>query len=338
MADRDPSTGDLGAEVATFAALLVQRDSSNAKRLALQLLDGGVPLSRLFTELVAPAQAEVGDRWHRNELSVAAEHAATAVADDVVSALTVIGDSPVGRPHVVLACAEGEWHVLPARLTAESLRSEGFSVTFLGPSTPARHLPGFLEDVRPDVLAVSCSTALSLDGVLRFVHVAHDAGVPVIAGGRGLSVAQRAYTLGVDLWAPDAAAAGDVLRQPLPRALREPTADTGGAMALAPAIGGWVERALVALADRFPALAHYDDEQLARTREDFGYIIHFIQAAILLRDSDVFHEFTDWLRLLLEARGVPAAAFRLSLEALTATRPESAPAALLDSAQVRMST
>jgi hypothetical protein len=266
-------------------------------------------------------------------------HAATAVADDVVSALTSIGAAaPTDQRHVVLACAEGEWHVLPARLTAESLRSEGFTVTFLGPSTPARHLRGFLEDVRPDVLGVSCSTALSLDGVLGFVQVAHDAGVPVIAGGRGLPTAARAYTLGVDLWAPDAVVAGDVLRQPLPRSLRTPTANVGGALALAPEISGWVERAMVALAERFPGLARYDDEQLARTREDFGYIVHFIQAAVLLREDEVFHEFARWLRQLLEARGVPARALHLSFEALAATRPETLPVGtLLGTAQDRLS-
>src|SRR3712207_7094162 len=42
------------------------------------------------------------------------------------------------RGHVVVACLDGEWHALAARIVAEVLRVHGWRVTFLGASVPAR--------------------------------------------------------------------------------------------------------------------------------------------------------------------------------------------------------
>jgi len=307
--------------VATLVEHLVGRDVVGATSIALDLLDEGASPVQILADLIGPAQEEIGERWHRNEVTVADEHAATAIAEHVVASLTSIRHPQPQGPHVVLAGAEGEWHVLPARLVAESLRSEGFHVSFLGPSMPARHLRSFIDSARPDVLAVSCATALSLDGVVAFVQVAHDAGIPVLAGGRAIPTERRARTLGADLWAADAVAAAYVLRQELPRHLTEPTADTGGAMELGIDSVRWVERAMSILAERFPQIAAYDADQIDRTREDFGHIISFIQAAVLVRDDGLFHEFVLWLRDLLEARGVPAPVLAVSLEALRDARP-----------------
>lgn len=185
--------------VAAMADHLFARDLVGAKVLALQLLGLGIEIGALLTHLIAPAQAVVGERWHRNEASVADEHGATAVADALVTVLTAVPPRSPRGPHVVVACAEGEWHLLAARLVAETLRDGRYDVTFLGPSMPAAHLGRFLEATTPDVLAVSCSTALAFEGVASFVIVAHGLGVPVLAGGRALGPDDhRATLLGAD--------------------------------------------------------------------------------------------------------------------------------------------
>jgi methanogenic corrinoid protein MtbC1 len=324
---RDPVT------VASLVDLLVARDGIGATALALDLVDGGTAPAGILVDVLGPAQEEIGERWHRNELTVADEHAATAIAEQVVGSLTSFRHPHPEGPHIALAGAEGEWHVLPPRLLAESLRADGFHVSFLGPSMPARHLRSFIDTARPDVLAVSCTTPLSLDGVVAFVQVAHDAGIPVLAGGRAIPTERRARALGADLWAPDAAGAGRLLREGLPQRLAEPSADTGGAMALGIDATRWVERSMVALAESFPPMADYDGEQIDRTREDLRHIISFVQAATLVHDDGLFHEFVLWLRDLLEARGVPRVALALSLEALARARPDDgAVVRLLDEA------
>jgi methanogenic corrinoid protein MtbC1 len=324
------------ARVEEFTEQVACRDLGGATRLALRLADEGAPVADLLGGLVSAAQIEVGERWHRNQINVADEHAATAVSDAVVTVLTATASPPVTGPEVVVVCAENEWHLLAARLTAEVLRADGCAVTFLGGSVPAVHLAGFLQGARPDVLAVSCSTPLALLGVLSCAQVAHDLGIPVIAGGRALgSDERRARVLGADLWAPDAATGAELLRDPLPAANRIPTADVGGAMEIALHREAMVDKAMADLAVRFPGFGRFDDAQRDRTREDFAYILRFAEAAVLTGDGRLFAEFVDWLDRLLAARGLPPSVLNLSLEILTDTAV-SLPAvtSLLTSAQV----
>lgn len=322
-------------DVALLVEHLLRRDAVAARELCVDLFGRGIPIATVFAELIGPAQVHIGELWHRNEVSVADEHIATAIAEQLLATLTPMRPPGRERPHVALGCAEGEWHSFAARLVGEALRAEGLHISFLGPSMPARQLKAFIEQVHPDVVAVSCSTALSLDGVVSYVHVAHDAGVPVLAGGRAVSTVRRARTLGADLWAAQPSGAVDLLLQDLPEDLIDPTADTGGAMAIGLDRTRWVEQALTSLAALYPGIASYTPDQLDRTREDFDHIISFVQAATLVDDDELFFEFILWLTTLLDARGVPPVAIALSLRALReASSASAAVSQMLASAEV----
>ena len=78
-----------------------------------------------------------------------------------------------------------------------------------------------------------------------------------------------------------------------------------------------VEAAMSELFLRFPPLAGYSETQLARTREDLGYILQYLEAALLTDDPRLFlDEFLPWLTRVLTARGLPAGVVTLGLEAL----------------------
>lgn len=297
---------------------LTARDADAALALVLDLADQGTPVVELLTDLLGPAQAEVGRRWHRATYNVADEHAATAIVDAVVSVLGAHAPQVAADgPSVAVVCAEGEWHLLPARLVAEVLRTEGFAVTFLGASMPPPHLARFLEASPPDAVAISCTTAMSLDGVLTCTQVAHHAGVPVICGGSALGPDDhRARVLGADLWAPDVRAAADLLRGPRPRSLAVATADVRGASELAQRRDVILERTIARMEAELPGYGGYDDRQRQRTREDLGYLVDFARAAVLTRDPRVLAEVLPWLATLLDARGVPTPTFRTSVRLL----------------------
>ena len=69
--------GDL---VESYLENAVKGERRPAIRCALDLFDSGVPEEQVVVGLLAAAQREVGERWHRNELTVADEHIATGVA------------------------------------------------------------------------------------------------------------------------------------------------------------------------------------------------------------------------------------------------------------------
>jgi methanogenic corrinoid protein MtbC1 len=312
------------ADVDRFVECLARRDRRAAARQVLGLLEAGVAAQDLVQDLLGPAQVEVGRRWEANQWSVADEHAATAITDAVLGALEWRIEVAEDQGHVVVTCAEGEWHSLPARMAADVLRSHGWQVTFLGASTPADHLHRLLAEVGAVAVVISCSVPIFLGGALRSVQGAQSAEVPVLVGGRAFGPDDlRARRLGADGWAPDTVAAAHLLmvwrRQP--PEVAKPTASTSEreSLELEAARPELVQAAMNDLFLRFPPLAGYSEDQLARTREDLGYILQFLEAALLTDDPRIFlDEFLPWLTRVLTARGLPAGVVTVGLEALAA--------------------
>src|ERR671914_12503 len=200
------------ADVKRFVDHLARRDRKAAVGQALGLLEAGAPVQDVVQVLLGAAQAEVGRRWEANQWSVADEHAATAITDAVLGALAWRVEAAEDQGHVVITCAEGEWHSLPARMAAEVLRAHGWQVTFLGASTPADHLRRFVAEVGAVAVVVSCSVPIFLGGALRSVQAAQSEGIPVLVGGRAFGPDDlRADRLGADGWAPDPVAAARLL-------------------------------------------------------------------------------------------------------------------------------
>lgn len=167
---------------------LAADDRTAVAGLVERLLDDGVAPPDVLTGVVAPVQRAIGERWQRGEWTVAQEHAATAMAmaaTDVVARR--LNQLPVTAGHVIVTCAEREWHWLPAAIIACVLRADGWRTTQLGPATPPMRLSRYIQDLGPDAVAVSCSVLGALPTTRRFIEAATAAGVPVLVGGAALA-------------------------------------------------------------------------------------------------------------------------------------------------------
>jgi methanogenic corrinoid protein MtbC1 len=299
--------------------------------LAVRSLDEVGP-SAVVTDLLAPAQREVGDRWHAGRYTVAQEHLASAVVDDVLGLLAPHTFHDTDREHTLaLVCAEGEWHATPARMAALLARDAGWQVQFLGASTPADHLRTTLEVLQPQALAVSCTLPLALPGVPTLVDVADHLDVPVVVGGRAFDPeGRRGGHLGahgsftdvtealhaVDVW----------LDAPPTRPPVTPDQDVAAQRALLdarrPAI---VDAAYRHLETRLPMMADFDDRRRHHTRQDLDYLLRFADVALFAGDPRIFDEFVAWLGQLLAVRGVPPPVLAATLEAVDACLEDDLP-------------
>ncbi|MGC4868966.1 cobalamin B12-binding domain-containing protein [Micromonospora sp. DT53] len=311
-------TADLGDAYTGYLDHLADADEYAATDLAIGLLDAGVPAERVLLDLVAPAQAEVGERWARNEWSVAQEHAATHISEQVVAAVSAhVRPQPTGG-RVVVACMDGEWHALPPRLVAEVLRLRGWQVTFLGASVPAAHLVSYLHRYDAHAVALACALPMRLPYAHRMIEACRRSDVPVVVGGRGFGADGRwARRLGV-AWAPDAPSAAELiaderaLRGVPPARLAHLTDDEYAS--LVRRRGELIDSALAQLRDRVPAARAYTAAQLDATVSDLGHIVDFLAAAVYVDDASLFTEFVEWLSVILSSRGVPIGAVALPLE------------------------
>jgi methanogenic corrinoid protein MtbC1 len=318
------STGQSGPGVTTFVDRALAGEVRPAVGLALELLDSGWPPAKVVSDLLAPAQREVGRRWETNMVSVADEHIATVSAEAAVHALAMtqvtLGET---RGQVVLACAEGEWHGLPAHMFAVQLEDAGFNVRFLGASTPAVHVAKLLARRPPDALIVSCTMPIHFAGVTRLVDAAHAQGLPALVGGGafvngGLEHARR---LGGDGWARDWAEAVttlDAWRARPPTVPNAPTALPVGALQLERDVPGWAITADWARVDR-PSAQGDESRRLGLVAEDLRLVLQFLVAAHLVQSEAVFLDFLTWLGPVLATRGLPHGILRSELEGMASS-------------------
>jgi methanogenic corrinoid protein MtbC1 len=304
----------------------------------------GLDVESVLLDVIGAVQSRVGNEWAANRISVAQEHAATAINDRVIGRLTLAGDRPqTHRGRVTVACVDGEWHALPARLLAEVLTLRGFVVDYLGAQVPTPHLITHLHRTGPDAVALSSMIATRLPVAHATISACQAAGVPVIVGGAAFGPDGRyAELLGADAWAPDARSAADRLAAaPLPPPQRphaqpfddlphlsdqEYTLVTRSATRLVGAV-------MQGLEERVPAMRDYTSIQRERTAEDIRHIVDFLATALYTGDDELFVSFLRWTADILGARGVPAATIPPALELLAGElRDFDRAARLLDAA------
>src|SRR5688572_10178495 len=114
-----------------YAEALLDSDAhpSQAKAVIDRALAAGVSTRTVHVDVIPEALYEVGRRWERAEISVAAEHLATAEAQGVLRdmARRLPAIEPNGRSAIV-AAVEGELHELGPRVLADLLIGDGWQV------------------------------------------------------------------------------------------------------------------------------------------------------------------------------------------------------------------
>jgi methanogenic corrinoid protein MtbC1 len=314
-------------------------DRRRATEVAFDLLYRGVPADVVLTELVGVGQVEVGLAWQDGRWDVAQEHRASAVAEAVVQAV-VQHALPTGlhtgggeRGRIAVACAEGEWHVLPGRLVSEILRLRGFDVDFVGPSVPAAELARFLASESPGVVAVSCSMPSSLMGAWRTITALRAAGKVIVCGGRGFGPqGVWGIALGADMGAEDMVAGMALLDKAIsgPAGVPRPDAvqaDVAAEIALATREFPRVVGAATQLAVVRGAHIVGGETSVGEVRGMLGFTLRTVIAATLVGDDRIVTDHVGWAESVLTGRsrpiGLVAEAFNLLVTVLPADLPRT---------------
>lgn len=196
---------ELESTIATYLEALEKADAGDAVRTLEDATSAGIGWDQLITDVIGPAQREVGERWMTGACTVADEHAATAVAEQAVAILTPRVEVTPSAKVVLLACAEGEWHTFGPRLVA-SMNAEATTMRLvqLGGSISEEHLRRYLHVSRPDALALSTTLSAHLIGAAHSIRAAVEESVPVIVGGAGWGgSSSRARRLGANVLLQD---------------------------------------------------------------------------------------------------------------------------------------
>ncbi|MEV2248668.1 B12-binding domain-containing protein [Streptomyces sp. NPDC049970] len=309
---------------------VTDRDEHAAAGIVFEAMDGGMDAESALLDVIAPVQRKVGAEWAANRLTVAEEHAASAIAERVVAALAHHPSTRV-KPRlgkVTVACVDKEWHVLPARLLAEVLSLRGWRVDFLGAQVPTPHLIAHLHSSGAEIVALSSSLPTRLPTAHAAITACQAIGVPVLAGGAAFGPDGRyARLLGANAWAPDARTAAGLLADGIPTpdlAVGRTQVDDLPHLAdqeytyVARSQGQLVREVLTQLEKRFPAMGAYTAQQREHTAEDIAHIVDHLAVGLYTDDDELFTTFLEWTAGILSARDVPARSLSPALDVLAA--------------------
>ena len=159
---------ELPDSASSFLYSLLKRDTAGAVAIATQKTHSEEGLRHFYNETLHPAMYEVGDKWARCEISVAEEHMATAVAQNVIATLQTKATNKTGqRGRAIITAATNEQHELGSRIAAHVFENDGWEVIYLGANMPLSDLTHLARRVRPRFIGISVAMPYHLQHVKR---------------------------------------------------------------------------------------------------------------------------------------------------------------------------
>jgi methanogenic corrinoid protein MtbC1 len=203
-----PSDRKAGDGAHLLASSLEAAGRLDTATLERTLAEASVSLSRpaLMEQLIVPLMHRLGDAWREGTLRPAHEHLASAVVRSFFGSLN--GAFPVSpmAPRIIVTTPSGQLHEIGALLAAVTAASEGWRVTYLGPSLPADEIAAAVRQADARAVALSVVTATEdshIRAEIQRLAQLLEPGTAILVGGRGASGVRSALEAAGAHYLPD---------------------------------------------------------------------------------------------------------------------------------------
>lgn len=145
-------------EAAAFESALLAGDHNAAQHVISDCMARDHSLIDVELHVIQPALYAIGEKWQSNQVSVAQEHLATAIAQSLMTvSLQHAHPLPSVDKRVLLACVEGNQHAVGLQMVADAFLLSGWTVHYLGANVPTKALIEHTTSWQPDLIGLSVS-------------------------------------------------------------------------------------------------------------------------------------------------------------------------------------
>ena len=216
-----PLPRDVGAwpETERFEQALLAGRQREAISIMNDCIDVGHDLVEVEQHVIKPSLYRIGERWQENQITVAAEHLATAIAHAVMTAGLLRSTPPaMTGKRVLLACVEDNLHCLGLRMVADAFELAGWDVQYLGANVPTPAIIQHVDSWKAHLIGLSVSFAQQLPVVKQAIRQLNDRfgteRPAMIVGGLAINrFSQLAGMVGADACSADAPSAVDTANE-----------------------------------------------------------------------------------------------------------------------------
>jgi methanogenic corrinoid protein MtbC1 len=176
-----------GEALKEFLNLLLEKKRRDAAEFIMSKVEKGSKPDDLCSTLIMPALKQIGWLWQKNQINVADEHAATEICRYIIFRLC---DSIPRKDDLdykaLVSCVPGEEHQLGAEILSSHLESEGWTVYYVGHSTPEKDNLAVISKHKPDVVFLTSTLVSNLPQTVEFSKKLRETapGVKIILGGQ----------------------------------------------------------------------------------------------------------------------------------------------------------
>jgi len=143
----------------------------------------------IYQNLVQRSLYEIGALWAQGTISVAVEHLATAITENLLNlAYPRLFSRPRSGRSAVVACVPDEFHQIGGRMVADTFEFNGWRSYYLGSNFPSGAMNALIKDKRPDAVALSATLMSRVDALISAAGRIRDEfpELPILAGGQAL--------------------------------------------------------------------------------------------------------------------------------------------------------
>jgi DNA-binding transcriptional MerR regulator len=154
------------------------------------------PLDQVLIDVLGPALVELGEGWHRGEVSIAVEHFGVHFSLRQINAM-LASSAPAHRPGLILAaCAPREQHEFGLLILIAMLRWRGWDVRYLGQNLPLDQVQIAIGQLRPRLLLFSASTPETAHALSTLPELLDSCPPPrprIVIGGRSVAAVAEQF-------------------------------------------------------------------------------------------------------------------------------------------------
>ena len=143
-------------------------------------------LGQFYRKIFIPTMTKIGDEWEAKKLSVAAEHIASNVAENLIKNIAEKTKTDGKKGKVLLTTPYGENHSIGCSVLESFLQNKGFIVFNLAPSTPSQDLVNFMKSAKPNSIVISITLKDNIKAGQRLVSKIRQKSkkIPIYVGGQ----------------------------------------------------------------------------------------------------------------------------------------------------------
>ena len=135
-------------------------------------------------ELLQEALVEIGEGWHRGQITVQQEHFTSALSEQRLEMLIAAEPPPTRSERIIVFAAPGEFHIFGPLLLAYLLRRQGWDVIYLGADVPTADLDFTIDQLQPQLVIVSAQLLHTAAEIMEIGRHTYSQDVLLAFGGR----------------------------------------------------------------------------------------------------------------------------------------------------------